>query len=220
MNKLPTTLVLVPTQFELEYLKSKLPQQSNVVVELCGFGPIVPAAQVMRLISTHQPNAVVLVGIAGSYSDKIEIGSAYLFHSVSCYGIGAGQGSQHVSAEEMGWSFLDGESGDQISTTLQIGSESNEPLELLTVCSASASLSDVNDRLEKFSKAVAEDMEGFAVAVACRLRSLPLSIIRGVSNRAGDRNKSNWEIESALDAASKLASELISAQSEGELDSV
>jgi futalosine hydrolase len=44
-------------------------------------------------------------------------------------------------------------------------------------------------------------MEGFAVAAACRLRGVPVAIVRGISNVAGDREPSRWRIDEALEAA-------------------
>ena len=46
-------------------------------------------------------------------------------------------------------------------------------------------------------------MEGFAVAMACRLQNIPLEIIRGISNVAGDRDKSNWRVADAMGAAAE-----------------
>ena len=60
-------------------------------------------------------------------------------------------------------------------------------------------------RLAKHPEAAAEDMEGFGVAVSCVLADVPLQIIRGISNRAGDRDKRHWDIEGALHAAAALA---------------
>lgn len=48
---------------------------------------------------------------------------------------------------------------------------------------------------------LAEDMEGFGVAIACRLWDTPLSIIRGLSNVVGDRRHTEWQVEAALRAA-------------------
>ena len=66
-----------------------------------------------------------------------------------------------------------------------------------------------NDR-----KAIAEDMEGFGVAMACKLAGVPLRIVRGISNRAGDRDLTQWQIEEALAAAAERASALIAAAEE------
>lgn len=57
--------------------------------------------------------------------------------------------------------------------------------------------------------AAAEDMEGFAVAMACRLRGVPLDIVRGISNAAGDRDRSHWQVSAALEAAGRLALQIM-----------
>ena len=48
-------------------------------------------------------------------------------------------------------------------------------------------------------------MEGFAVALACRLRGVPFDIVRGISNVAGDRDKSHWQVAAAVETAGRLA---------------
>jgi futalosine hydrolase len=76
---------------------------------------------------------------------------------------------------------------------------------LLSACAASADEADVRSRLRLHPDAAAEDMEGFAVAAACRLAGVPLDIVRGISNTAGDRDTSGWQIEAACRAAAALA---------------
>ncbi|NDC63000.1 MAG: hypothetical protein EBZ59_03230 [Planctomycetia bacterium] len=76
---------------------------------------------------------------------------------------------------------------------------------LLTVCAAAAAAEDVRLRKRAFPDAMAEDMEGFAVALACRLRGVPVGIVRGISNTAGDRDTARWQVGAALDAAGTLA---------------
>ena len=80
---------------------------------------------------------------------------------------------------------------------------------LLTACAASADATDVAHRRRLFPTAVAEDMEGFGVAVACRLAGVPLAIVRGISNDAGDRDHGRWRIGPALEAAAALAVTLL-----------
>jgi futalosine hydrolase len=52
---------------------------------------------------------------------------------------------------------------------------------------------------------MAEDMEGFGVALACRLHGVPVDIVRGISNTVGDRDKARWRVETALEAAAAVA---------------
>lgn len=207
-------LILVPTWLELRVLRpavSALLPDDSVRFELCGFGPIAAAAQSAHLLARHQPDQVLLAGIAGSLCEELAPGSACHFQSVACCGIGAGTGEQHVSAGQMGWKHWApaddhsgiGEIGDRLD--LQPPPFVDPPPSLLlTCCAASASDADVRLRQQRFPDAVAEDMEGFGVAVACRLAGIPLDIVRGISNRAGDRCRTGWKIQEALEAAAEL----------------
>ena len=78
---------------------------------------------------------------------------------------------------------------------------------LLTVLSASGDLAHANDRQAQHPEAIAEDMESFGVAIACACTRTPLSVIRGISNVAGDRNHVGWRVDDALIAASEVLRE-------------
>jgi len=214
---MPTTLILVPTPFELTILRGALESKidlTSVVLECCGFGVVTSAARAAQLMSVSSPDRVVLAGIAGTLSDRLYVGQAYWFSEVAAFGIGAGSGEQFLTAGEMGWPHWDtptGPEGDCIGdviplTTADDRREVNAGL-LLTVCAASAHQKDVDLRLAKFPTAVVEDMEGFAVALAGKLCGIPVDIVRGISNNAGDRNKENWKIREAVTAAAELITE-------------
>ncbi|MCA9038471.1 MAG: hypothetical protein KDA91_25270, partial [Planctomycetaceae bacterium] len=49
-----------------------------------------------------------------------------------------------------------------------------------------------------YPEAVAEDMEGYAVAMACYAANVTVSIVRGISNQAGNRDQSHWKTKEAL----------------------
>ena len=143
--------------------------------------------------------------------------SAYRFGSVACYGIGVGSGDSHRSAAAVGWrqwpGDMSGDSlslpiGDDIELASWRGDAEGRKL-LLTVCAASQNDSEVEMKLTAYPLALAEDMEGFGVAAACQLASVPLSIVRGISNRAGDRERRNWKVAEAMIAASELVEDLV-----------
>jgi futalosine hydrolase len=79
----------------------------------------------------------------------------------------------------------------------------------LTVCATSANQAEMQERRQRFPQAVAEDMEGFAVALACRMAGVPLTIIRGISNRVGVRDIQTWRIDEPLGAAGALLCEIL-----------
>ena len=206
-------LILIPTAFEMEQLQPRLAEcvaRADGVILTCGFGPIVAGIRTTQLLALYKPRAVLLVGIAGALGPHLPIGTATDFSRIACYGIGAGSGLNFETASELGWpQWTDPEFGqsfgDVIEPTIESDPGSSAGSMLLTVCAASGSTDDVALRLNKFPQAVAEDMEAFSVALACRMAGIPLTVIRGISNMAGDRDKTNWNVAEALEAAAELA---------------
>ena len=223
---MPRHLILVPTEMERRILAPILAPviTQGCRVALCGFGPVAAAARTAHLLAEHAPERVLLVGIAGRLDDRLAVGAAYQFERVACYGIGAGSGGQFVPAGAMGWQQWPGDAdgtsphggdpigdeiGDLMSRTAGGDDGGGRAGLLLTVCAAAASAEDVRLRRQTFPVAAAEDMEGFAVAVACRLRGVPVGIIRGISNTAGDRDTSRWQVAAAVEAAGRLALQVV-----------
>ena len=218
-----TTLILTPTELERRILVPHLSKSSlrcDRAVERCGFGPIASAARTMQLLATSRPARVILVGIAGGLRPDVEVGTAHTFHRVRCDGIGAGTGSNYKTAAEIGWLQwsadeetgyrTDQHIGDVIDLAPSSAASIDTDNELLTVCAVSADVTDVESRLDRYPDVIAEDMEGFGVALACQLAGVTLHIVRGISNRAGDRDQKNWYIDEALGAASEMALTILS----------
>ena len=225
-TRMPRHLILVPTEMERRILAPILApvMARGCRVALCGFGPVAAAARTAQLLAEHAPERVLLVGIAGRLDDRLAVGAAYEFERVACYGVGAGSGGEFVPAGAMGWQQWPGDAdgtsphggdpiGDEISglTSYAVGGDDGGGRAglLLTVCAAAASAEDVRLRRQTFPAAAAEDMEGFAVAFACRLRGVPVGIIRGISNSAGDRDTSRWLVAAAVEAAGRLALQVL-----------
>ena len=212
-------LVLVPTESERRIIEPvvRAGGGGSFRLELCGFGPVVAAARTARLIAESRPDRVLLVGIAGRFSDRLAIGQAYAFERVACHGVGAGSGDAFQTVESMGWPQWPGEGLDRATRIGDVLACTSNALPaaapraglLLSACAASAGDVDVRSRLRLFPDAAAEDMEGFAVAAACRLAGVPLDIVRGISNTAGDRDIARWQTEAACRATAELATLLL-----------
>ena len=196
----------------------RLAEQSrdgDYALQLCGFGAIAAAARAGSLIARYRPQRVLLIGIAGSYeTSSIPIGSAVRFGQVACYGIGVGVGDQFVAASGLGWQQFSGgdaqpELGDLITLDSTFVSGVRSAGLLLSCCAASSNREEAEQRLRLFPEAVAEDMEGFGVAMACALAGIPLQIVRGISNQVGDRDPQHWHIDAAVSAAADLALRLM-----------
>lgn len=204
-------LLLVPTALELERLLDLGGYDpARARVEVCGFGPVAAAARTATLLERLEPRRVLLVGIAGTFDeDRFPVGSARSFGEVALEGVGVGEGTRFIAPPALGFPQWPG----SIDTTPhpiadRLSLEDSGPL-LLSTCAASDSPAHAAERKERFPTALAEDMEGFAVALACALARVPLSIVRGASNVVGDREASAWRIPSALAAAHALSLECL-----------
>lgn len=178
-------LILVPTATEAELLGNGLPGR----VCICGFGLAAAGAGAAHAIATHRAEAeggVILAGAAGTYDpERLPIGAALDARAVRVDGIGAG------GAGPAALGFAD---------TDVIGLAGGDGGELLSVAEAAATPSQAAGRARRHPTAVGEEMEGFAVAVAARLFGVPLRVVRGASNLAGDRDHSSWRMADALGA--------------------
>ena len=189
---------------ELEPVLSVLGTPHSWAVELCGFGMVVSAARTAFLLQKYKPKSVLLLGIAGRLNSELEIGSAYDFGRVACYGIGASYGPNYLTAGEMGWKqWL---RAPVIGDILNLGGSDRL---LLSSTATSSQNEEVHHKLTKFPEAAAEDMEGFGIAVACQFAAVPLQIVRGISNHAGDRTHANWQIDSAMNAVLDLTQKIL-----------
>lgn len=207
-------LVLVPTDLELARLRDLGDFPTGLaLVERCGFGPVAAAARTATLLERLRPRQVLLLGIAGSYDvERFPVGSALEFDSCAIEGIGVGEGTGLIPPPKLGfpqWPGSEGERAPIFDRVPLARAARGSSLTLLTTCAASADPAQALRRRTRFPDAVAEDMEGFAVAAACTMAGVPLRIVRGLSNAVGDRDAARWRIPGALAAARALALELL-----------
>lgn len=211
-------LILTPTPIEMTRIQPAMEAAIGDrphAFQVCGFGQIAAAARAAALVTRYQPSRVLLIGIAGTFRpDSVAVGDACRFDEVICDGIGVGGGSDFQSAAELGWDQFgcDGQwphIGDVIPLVSTFMPDVPCAGSLLSATAASANAGDADRRRRRYPDAVAEDMEGFGVATACGLAGVPLQIVRGISNVVGDRDKAQWQINEALDAAVTLAMQLI-----------
>ena len=197
------TLILVPTGVEARALTELGGFESGLALEeSSGFGPIAAAACTASILARVRPARVLLIGIAGTYdAAALAIGSAIQSSRVEIDGLETAGFSQ-APGIGTGIDLVRVTRGQSVGGTAP-------PALLVTVFSSSPGAREVEERRERHPGAVAEDMEGFGVALACALEHVPLAIVRGISNAAGDRETKRWRIRDALAAARDVAIDLL-----------
>lgn len=205
--------------------------EATVYAALCGFGLAASGAgashAAAQLTAQGGVSGLYLVGVAGTYAPGLApVGSVVVGTATTCSGIGVGEGVAHQSAAAIGWRQAWGDGGQRAEGK---GSrERTEPFEeerielarpqmtgavlgeILSVAAASASPDEAARRRAANPAALVEDMESFAVALAARLGSFPLTVVRGISNVAGDRDNASWRMPEALASAHRLLAGLLS----------
>lgn len=78
----------------------------------------------------------------------------------------------------------------------------------LTVVGSSADAAQARERAVRFH-ALAENMEGYALALAGHRFGFKTAEIRGISNGAGDRDKSHWDFKKAMIPPQKVMLEYL-----------
>jgi futalosine hydrolase len=114
--------------------------------------------------------------------------------AVRCVGIGAGG----LSAAQLGFAPSD-------DVTLA----DDGPL-ALSVATASGSPAEAAERAAAHPGALIEEMEGYAVALAAMQAGVPCVIARGISNRAGERDRELWQVDPALAAVREAVGTILS----------
>jgi futalosine hydrolase len=201
----PLDLVLVPTALEERQLGELGGFPPSAKVARTGFGPVAAAARTMQLLAGAETRRVVLLGLAGSLdSERAPLASARQFARVRLDGVGAGAGAAFLPASRLGfpqWADEHGTIEDELALA------GGGTLGLLCVCAASASAAEADLRRARHPDAAAEEMEAFGAALACHLAGVPLVVVRGTSNHAGERDATRWRVREALAAARTLALE-------------
>jgi futalosine hydrolase len=154
------------------------------------------------LVSAISPAEIIMIGSAGALPDSglepghLAVASSEVLSEFGAFsepGIGsaAALGITGVSQEIP----LDKEMADHLAEAAC----ATAPVSVgrfLTVVGVSADSRLAEVRAKRFS-AIAENMEGFAIALAGQMLHIKAGEIRGVSNLAGDRDKKTWDLDLA-----------------------
>jgi futalosine hydrolase len=211
----------MPTDFErqrfLARWQHQFPEQLPPDIKICGFGPIASGITTAQWLASRKLGQVVLLGIGGTFDPIMApVGTAVEIDRVATDTVGAqrrGTGTMVVGEWELprelgfpqvpaGLDLPEGAVDSAVHHDLILGS--NNGVGLLTVGIASGSTETARRRQTLFAGVLVEDMEGFSVALACRLAGVPCWIWRGITNKVGDREFGNWRIDAAMDSLVQL----------------
>ncbi len=192
----------------------------NVGFLICGVGPLNAAITLERYLESNNHTLYVInIGIAGSYDlQNLPLGSICVARKEIWPEYGVRTGNYFADPEKLGfpldkkvqevvWNSLYLESGpfkNEAGLNFDSGWHEGVSVTLAGVSSCHDHVRELKDHFQGDM----ENMEGFALAYCCHLRSIPFIEIRSISNLAGSRNKSEWDFKGAFAALNAVWSGL------------
>ena len=173
----PSVLIVVAVEHEAVHLPSDLP------LLITGVGKVNAALQVSRALAdpAQRPDVVVNVGTAGALHAGMQ--GTHLIGSVH----------QH----DLNSHALEKLTGNRYGGPISLG---DGP----TLATGDMFVSDPVTRDTLATRADLVDMEGYAVAAACRLAGVPVRLVKHVSDSADEGARTSW-----LDSVHVASAELL-----------
>lgn len=205
-------LLVVPSRLEAAGL-------GRSAAAVCGIGPVAAALGMAAILARRRPGRVLLAGIAGTRDPaRLPVRGLCLASAVLNAGVGAGHGAAFVPLGAMGlprdeslppdrFALADWPGAQAIATGPHAapGAASAGAGRLVRGVSATVAAASADGEQARVlpGAALIEEMEGWAVALACAAADVPLSMLRAVSNVAGDRRPAQWDVRGALDVLAR-----------------
>ncbi len=201
-------LLVVPSELERARLAA---HGAGADVLVCGVGVVAAAAAVAVRLARGGVEACVLVGIAGTREPAAApLGALVAGRSVRNEAVGAGHGATFLGLTAMGLTSADLEP-DLLPLDPPPAAIRAITGVIGTVGAASASFAEAAAWRARHPDVLVEEMEGYAVALACRRAGVPLTILRAVSNVAGERDRARWDLPAAFAALDRALAALAGA---------
>ena len=178
----------------------------EIDVLITGVGMVATAAWCSRALAQTTYDLALNLGVCGSFDEFIEPGTVVHVVSDRIAELGAEDGDQFLSLEEL---RLPGE-----SEFVNLDPPSNPGLEQLpavtgiTVNTVHGNQRSIAAITERFGAQV-ESMEGAAFMSACLIHKVPFAQVRAVSNLIERRNRESWKLAEAIQNLSVEALRII-----------
>ena len=188
-------LVLTAVPAEAEAVRAGL-TDPTVTVRAIGVGPAVAGATTARLLALAEAagrpyRAVVSAGIAGGFAGRAPVGGTVLASRSVAADLGAESPTGFIPVDELGMppELLGGgptiDADPALLGALRAALPAAVVGAVLTVSTVTGTAASTTALADRHPDAVAEAMEGYAVAVAAAQAGIPFAELRTVSNPIG-----------------------------------
>lgn len=208
-----TILIVCATELERQPINECLNMQElNLSIDylVTGVGMVSTAFALGQHLANKKYDLIINAGIAGAFDDSLNIGEVVEVQSDQLSELGAEDGQDFLTIEEMGMklpSFYDLIGIISNHHDISHNLKKVKGITVNTVHGKSESIAEVKARFQ----AQVESMEGAAFFHAIKHSNQTAIQLRSISNAVKTRDKSQWNIPLALDNLSQEVYNIIKA---------
>lgn len=189
------------------------PTNGNLHVHFTDVGLTAATFSLTRLALTHQPDLIIQAGIAGSFRTPFTPGEVLLVQNESIGDLGVQEQQHWKDIFQLSLTHPNEhpfENGGLPNPYLQQFSFLHLPaVEAISVNQISTDAATIARMQQMNPTPVLESMEGAALHYVARQLSIPFIQIRAISNRVGERDKSLWHFNTAIDQLHIVLTQLL-----------
>lgn len=205
-------LIVSATQMEVELARTQLQGSSSITFHITGVGMLAAAVSLTKLASTHKPDLIIQVGIAGCFDNSIDLGKVVLVNEEILGDTGVEENGEWKDLFKT--KFI--APHDAPFTNGRLVNEHISAYNLLKLpVVTSLTVNEITTRSERIAQLKSlynptiESMEGAALHYVCNDLNIPYLQIRALSNYIGERDKSKWCIKEAVENVNKVLVQIV-----------
>jgi futalosine hydrolase len=178
-----------------------------------GVGMVATAVRCASALARTRYDAVLNVGVCGSFVDRLAAGSVVHVTSESLPELGAEDGAAFISMQELG--LIGGEEFPYTGGRLVNAAPPRSATLAALPTAAGITVNTVHGddrsiaRIVERCRPEVESMEGAAFMYACLVQQVPFAQLRAVSNRVERRNRAAWKLGEAIAALHAVTERIV-----------
>lgn len=197
-----TEAEIAPTLAELRANKETFPGIFPLGVCITGVGMVATAYALTKSLASGDWDYVLGTGIAGAFSQTLQLGECVVVESEQIADFGAEDGEEFLDVFSMG---LVKANRTPFTRGLMVNHLQEPPFPIahlsrvagLTVTTVSGHEPTIAKRIARHTAAV-ESMEGAALHYVCLKEKIPFLQVRAISNYVTRRDRSAWRMADAI----------------------
>jgi futalosine hydrolase len=199
-------LITAATDREMNFFRRELgvDEAKKLSLAVTGVGLLSTMYNLMKVTQESNPDIIIQLGIAGTFSNEIAVGKAFAVKTECTAEMGVWENERYTDIFEMGLAAVSEPPYEQkklINPHFHLLNAAGVPaVNAITVNRITTNPEDISLYKHHY-KLDTESMEGAALHYIGLSARIPFIQIRGISNLVGERNKNHWQIAEAMDSA-------------------